>query len=132
MTDNPYTILLVDDDEFLVDMYSLKFSQAGHTVASVRSGDAALEKLAEANFTPDAVLMDIVMPQMDGFALLENIKEKGLAPQAALIVLSNQGESEDIERAKSLGAIGHIVKANAIPSEVLALVEEMIKKYKSS
>lgn len=129
MSDTPYTILLVDDDEFLIDMYSMKFSQAGHAVASARSGQEALDKLAEPNYTPDAVVMDLVMPQMDGFALLQNIKEKGLAQGAALIVLSNQSEQEDIDKAQELGAVGHIIKANAIPSEVLTLVEGMIEKH---
>lgn len=129
MSNTPYNILLVDDDEFLVDMYSMKFTQAGHAMQSARSGEEALEKLREPNYSPDAVVLDLIMPQMDGFGLLSVIKEQDLAPQAALIVLSNQSEQEDIAQAKELGAIGHIIKANAIPSEVLTLVEGMIAKH---
>lgn len=125
-----YNILLVDDDEFLVDMYCLKFSQAGHRIFSTQSTEAAVEKLQEKDYNPDAVVFDLVMPKMDGFELLKQIKEKGLAKDAALIVLSNQGEKEDLDRAKTLGAIGHIVKANAIPSEVLGIVEGIISKRK--
>lgn len=126
--DKKYNILLVDDDEFLVDMYCLKFSQAGHKIFPTRSAESAIEKLQEKGYTPDAVVFDLVMPKMDGFELLEQIKEKKLAQGAKLIVLSNQGEKEDLEKAKSLGAVGHIVKANAIPSEVLRMVTHIIEK----
>ena len=121
-----YDILIVDDDEFLIDMYCLKFSQAGHNIQSASGTETALAKL-ESGYTPDAVVFDLVMPKMDGFELLEQIREKKLAPGAALIVLSNQGEKGDLERAKELGAVGHIVKANAIPSEVLSMVESIIE-----
>ena len=126
MTQETYNILLVDDDEFLIDMYSLKFSQAGHTIRAAKSADEALEALKDDGYTPDAVVLDLVMPYMDGFELLAAITEKDLAPGAALIVLSNQSEKEDLEKAKSLGAAGHIVKANAIPSEVLTMIEKII------
>jgi len=121
-------ILLVDDDEFLRDMYCLKFSQAGHSIDSAPGAQTAIEKLQVKDYTPDAVVFDLVMPKMDGFEFLKQIKEKKLAPGAKLIVLSNQGEKEDLERARSLGATGHIVKANAIPSEVLGIVEGIISK----
>ena len=128
MSDNKkYSVLLVDDDSFLVDMYSMKFSQAGHTVQAAQSVEQALTKLEEDGYSPDAVIFDLVMPRMDGFDLLQNIKDKGLVPNAVLIVLSNQGEKEDLEKAKALGAVGHIVKANAIPSEVLTMVEHIIE-----
>lgn len=126
--DKKYDILLVDDDEFLRDMYCLKFSQAGHSIDSAPSTQIAIEKLKDEKYTPDAVVFDLVMPKMDGFELLKQIKEQKLAPGAKLIVLSNQGEKEDLERARSLGATGHIVKANAIPSEVLGIVEGIISK----
>tara|TARA_B100000745_G_scaffold300516_1_gene254903 strand:+ start:6525 stop:6917 length:393 start_codon:yes stop_codon:yes gene_type:complete len=123
-----YHILLVDDDDFLVDMYSLKFSQAGHEVRAVKSAEEAIDTLEEGGYSPDAVVLDLVMPKMDGFELLRHIQERELAKGAALIVLSNQGEKEDLEKAKELGAVGHIVKANAIPSEVLTIVEGIIAR----
>lgn len=125
-----YTILFVDDDELLVDMYCLKFSQTGHVVDSAKSAHEAIEKLKDPEFNPDAVVFDLVMPEMDGFELLEKIKKENLAPDAALIVLSNQGEQHDLEKAKKLGAVGHIVKANAIPSEVLMMVDKIIAEKK--
>ncbi|MAZ67611.1 response regulator [bacterium] len=122
-----YNILIVDDDEFLIDMYCLKFAQAGHTIRSAFGSEDAIETLKEEGYRPDAVVFDLVMPKMDGFELLKQIKEQNLAPGAALIVLSNQGEKEDLKKAREMGAVGNIVKANAIPSEVLTMVEKIIE-----
>ena len=126
-----YTILLVDDDSFLLDMYSLKFTQAGHIMHAVLSAREGIKKL-EDGLQPDAVVFDLVMPDVDGFAFIEEVKEKKLASEAALIILSNQGEKKDLERAKELGAIGHIVKANTIPSEVVTTIVSLIKKHKNN
>ena len=128
--ENTYSILLVDDDTFLIDMYSLKFSQAGHAVRSAQGTEEALAILKEEGYTPDAVVFDLVMPAMDGFELLAHMRDEKLAPGAALIVLSNQGEKEDLDKARDLGAVGHIVKANAIPSEVLRMVEKLVAEHK--
>jgi len=128
--ENKFSILFVDDDSFLVDMYSLKFSQAGHRVQAAQSGEEALEKLKVSGFSPDAVVFDLVMPKMDGYELLKQIKEQHLAPGAALVALSNQSERESIAKVEALGATKHIIKANAIPSEVLEMVEEAIKEVK--
>jgi len=114
-----YRIFLVDDDSFLLDMYSLKFKQAGHTVDIAKSGEEALRKLKE-GLAPDIMLFDIIMPGIDGFALLENIQKEHLGGTMAKIALSNQWQEGDITKVKALGADGYIVKASAIPSEVLA------------
>jgi len=133
MEDNKkYNILLVDDDDFLVDMYCMKFSQAGHKMSSASSVEDAIEKLKEKDYSPDAIIVDLVMPKVSGFELLKQIKEEKLAEDVSVIVLSNQGEQKDLERARSLGAVGHIVKANSIPSEVLAMVEGIVSKRKKS
>jgi two-component system chemotaxis response regulator CheY len=121
-----YTILLVEDDTFLVDMYTVKFMQGGHTIESSFGGEDALKKL-RAGLEPDAIVTDLIMPQMNGFDFLEAVKQEGLAPHAALIVLSNQSEKEDREHVEQIGVDGDIVKANATPSEVLAQIEEIIR-----
>ena len=125
-----YKLLIVDDDEFLLDMYSLKFTQGGHEVVAAGSAEEALEKLRDASYKPDAIILDLVMPKINGFELMEKIQEEDLQKDAIFIVLSNQGEDEDIERAKEYGAVGHIIKANAIPSEVLELIEGYIQNNK--
>lgn len=123
-----YSLLLVDDDRFLIDMYSMKFKEHGHDVTPALSGAEALSKLRE-GYDPQVILFDIVMPGIDGFEFLEAMTKERLAPRALKIALTNQGQAGDIEKAKSLGAAGYIVKANAIPSEVLAQVSDMVHKH---
>lgn len=125
-----YRIFLVDDDRFLLDLYSVKFKNAGHDVTVFSSGDEFLETLRKEGVSqPDAVLLDLIMPGTDGFAVLEAIRKEHLAPKAKLIILSNQGRDPDIERAKQLNIDGYIVKASAIPSEVLAETLHIIEGY---
>ena len=118
-------LLLVDDDAFLRDMYATKFTEAGHTVEVAKSGELAIEQL-RAN-TYDVVLLDMVMPGVDGLELLNKVKDEKLGGTPTLIVLSNQGEESDIKAAYDAGAKGYIIKAEMIPSEVLAKVEELAK-----
>lgn len=123
-----YRVYLVDDDHFLLDMYAVKFKAAGHDVTAHQGGEELLKTLREKG-APDAILLDIIMPDMDGFQVLEAIKKEKLAPPPTkVIVLSNQGQDSDIEKAKALGANGYIVKASAIPSEVLAETINLIEK----
>ncbi len=123
----PYRIYLVDDDRFLLDMYAVKFRTAGHEVTAFAGGEDVLAALRESP-APDAVLLDIVMPGLDGFQILEMVKKEQLAKTAKFIVLSNQGQESDITRAKELGAAGYIIKASAIPSEVFSETIAIIEK----
>jgi len=126
------SVLIVDDDKFLADMYGMKFTSASYTVQTCLSVNDALQVL-KSGFDPDAVLFDLVMPEHDGFALLEGIKAGKFAPHAALIALTNQSNDSDKQKAESLGADRYIVKASMIPSEVVAAVgEEIAKKGKMS
>lgn len=122
----PYRLYLIDDDRFLLDMYAVKFKAAGHMVTAFSTGDELLKALREQP-APDALLLDIVMPGMTGFEILEAIKREGLAKESKLIVLSNQGQESDIATAKGLGAHGYIIKASAIPSEVFSETMKIIE-----
>ena len=125
MLDTPATqgkkILIIDDDSFLLDMYALKFKQSGFEVDTALGSVVALEKLRN-GAVPDIMLLDLVMPVMDGFELLEKIKEENLVPTTIKVVLSNRGQASDVDRAKELGAVGYIVKASCTPSEVITKV----------
>lgn len=122
----PYTLYLVDDDRFLLDMYAVKFKAAGHTVTAFSGGEELLKALREGE-APDALLLDIVMPGMTGLEILEVIKRENLKRNSKVIILSNQGQESDIEQAKVLGADGYIIKASAIPSEVFAETIKIIE-----
>jgi len=119
------SILIVDDDRFLIDMYSLKFKEEGFDVAVAQGGEEALTKLSDGK-GPDVVLLDLIMPGVDGLEVLKTVKEKKLAPNSFFIVLSNQSQEGDITRAKELGAHHHIVKASAVPSEVVVEVKKKL------
>ncbi len=125
MTAGQKKVFIVDDDTFLLDMYSLKFSQSGYTVESALGPEAALEKL-KSGYTPEVMLLDVVMPTMNGFELLEKMRAEHFAENAIKIILSNRGQQSDIARGEELGAAGYIVKANSTPAEVVARVEEIL------
>lgn len=123
-----YKIYLVDDDRFLLDLYAVKFKNAGHEVSVFGSGEELLAALRKKDaVTPDAVLLDLIMPGVGGFGALDAIRKENLAKGAKIIILSNQGQDSDLEKAKQLAADGYIIKASAIPSEVLAETLRTIK-----
>jgi CheY-like chemotaxis protein len=122
-------ILIVDDDSFLLDMYALKFSKSNFSVSIALGPLPALDKLRQ-ELNPDIILLDIMMPDMDGFELLEKIKEENISPNSVVIFLSNRGQQSDIARAESLGAAGYIVKASSTPSEVIEKVVSIINNSK--
>jgi len=116
-----YRIYLVDDDRFLLDLYAVKFRNAGHDASVFSGGEDLLATLRKKDAAhPDAILLDLIMPGMTGFEALEAIRKEHLAKGTKIIILSNQGQDSDIEKAKQLSADGYIIKASAIPSEVLA------------
>lgn len=126
-----YSVLLVDDDRFLLDIYSLKFKECGCTVTAEADPAKALEKL-RGGLAPQVILLDVIMPGMSGFDFLAAVKKEGLAKDAAIIILSNQGQDEDLKKAIDLGADGYIVKASAIPSEVLSKTLDYADKKHSA
>lgn len=117
-TETPKKIFICDDDKFLLDMYTFKFKERGFEVIQSFGSVDALSKLRD-GILPDLMLIDVVMPTMDGFELLSIIKSESLAPNAKIIILSNLGQPADIEKGRSLGANGYVIKASASPSEVV-------------
>lgn len=120
-------ILIVDDDSFLLDMYALKFSQNNFEVYTAGSGAHAIEKLT-GGLSPDVMMMDITMPDMDGFETLSKINEQKLCPNCTKIILSNKSEQSDIDEGKKLRVAGYIVKANSTPAEVIDQVVKILEK----
>lgn len=124
-------ILIVDDDNFLLDMYALKFSQNNFEVYTASNGAQAIEKLKE-KLNPDVILMDIIMPEMDGFEMLSKINVEKLSTNSVKIILSNKSQQSDIEQGAGLGVAGYIVKANSTPTEVIEQVTGILSKTKSN
>jgi CheY-like chemotaxis protein len=120
------SIFLIDDDQFLLKMYETKFKNSGFVVAVSASALSALQRLRD-GFAPDIVLIDLVMPGMDGLEFIKHLKDEGLAKGAPIVVLSNQGQKDEVGRAKELGIDDYIVKASMIPSEVVEKVKRILK-----
>ncbi len=121
-------ILLVDDDSFLRDMYTTKFVVHGHEVEIADGSAAVLAKLQQ-GISYDLAILDMVMPGTSGVELLKIIREQFPEQVACCIFLSNQGQEEDIREATEAGAIGYIIKAESIPSEVVKKVDDIMKKH---
>lgn len=119
----PKTVLLVEDDEMLNAMYKAKFEKEGYTVLTAFNGSEGVKQV-EAN-GPDIVLLDIIMPKMDGFVALKKIK-KGPNKDVPVILLTNLGQEEDIKKGKELGAADYYIKANHTPAEVVDKVKKLI------
>jgi len=120
-------LLLIDDDAFLRDMYAIKFTESGHQVEVADSAVAALAQI-EVVKDFDVILLDMIMPAMSGTELIKEISRLFPDLKAKCIVLSNQGQQEDIDDAKKAGAVGYIIKAEAVPSDVVKKVEALQKK----
>lgn len=116
-------ILIVEDEKPLSHALKLKLSHEGYDVTVAGDGEEGVKLAMAEKF--DLILIDIIMPKMDGFAALSALKEKGSVP--AVIVLSNLGQQEDIEKAKKLGAADYMVKSNTPISRIVEVVGTILK-----
>ena len=128
MNTNGKKILIVDDDEFLLEMYTIKFKETGFTVEIARNGRESIQKAKD--FQPDVILLDIVLPEMDGFEVLKEMKEQKHAPNSLILLLTNLGQKDDAERGIGMGADDYIVKAHFTPSEVVEKVRKALAAKK--
>ncbi|MFA6551289.1 MAG: response regulator [Patescibacteria group bacterium] len=116
------TVLIAEDDEVLLRALYLLFHEGKYTIASASDGETAL-KMTE-RLKPDLVLLDLLMPKMNGFDYLKSVKSNSTLKNIPVIVLSNLGDKDDIEKAKTLGAADYFVKADTD----LAVLFEKVKK----
>ncbi|TSC78677.1 MAG: putative OmpR family two-component system response regulator [Parcubacteria group bacterium Gr01-1014_33] len=126
MVESAKKILIVDDDPFILDMYVLKFKEHGFQVEVAHEGKEGIVKAKE--FQPDVILLDVVMPAMDGFDVLKKLKENVNGKTPKLIFLTNFGQREDVERGMRLGADDYIIKAHFTPTEIVTKVKEVLEK----
>lgn len=121
-------ILIVDDDSLLVRMYQKKLENDGYIVAIANDGETALQRVQE--LKPDLILLDIMMPKMNGLQVLAVLKENKDTSNIPVILLTNVGGSdEDVNRGLELGAVAYLVKAGNRPSVVVAKVKEILAGY---
>lgn len=121
-SDKKKRLLIVEDERPLAHALELKFAHEGFETHVAVDGEAALSEIKGGKF--DVILLDLIMPKMDGFTLLEEIKNKKL--NAPIIVLTNLGQQEDQDRAQKLGAKGYFVKSNTPIADIVKHVKAVL------
>ena len=118
-------ILLVEDDLFLIDIYKKKFEESGFQISVAQDGDEALKKVEEEK--PDIMLLDIILPNTDGWEILRKIKENPESKNIKVVILSNLGQKDEVEKGMKMGAANYLIKAQFTPGEVVAAINKMIQ-----
>ena len=120
-------VLIVEDDKFLSELISTKLDKEGFNIALAGDGETGLKKAEE--FKPEIILLDIMLPGMDGFEVLEKLKNSSDAQlkNTPVIILSNFGQESKVERGLQLGAVDYLVKANFTTGEIVAKIKEVLK-----
>lgn len=120
------SILLVEDDQMISTMYQTKFSMEGYAIEVASDGAAGLEKVKTTK--PDVILLDIILPKLDGFAILKEVKSNPETAKIPVILLTNLGQDEDVKKGKTLGADDYFIKSNHTPAEIVEKVASLIAK----
>ena len=118
------TLLLVEDDALLTRLYQKRFTKDGHTVIMAKDGEEGLELIEKEQ--PDLVLLDIMMPKLSGFEMLERIKANPATRSVPVVILTNLAAEDEQTRAFELGAVAYIIKSNNDPVKISAKVEEIL------
>ncbi len=125
MADKPHAhILLVEDDTFLANIYKTKFEMEGFKVTHADNGESGYQGAGK--YKPDIILLDILLPKMDGFAVLKKLKEDDAVKDIPVILLTNLGQKDDVEKGLELGAVDYLIKAHFKPSETVSKVNKIL------
>lgn len=117
-------LLLIEDDDLLVRMYQDKFTQDGYKVGVALNGEEGLTKLKEEK--PDLVLLDIMMPKMNGFEFLKNIKADTDSKNIPVILLTNLSGQGDAKKGLEMGAVAYLIKSNFTPDQIVSKIKEIL------
>ncbi len=121
----PYKILIVEDDKFLRELISQKLVKEGYDIAEAVDGEEGAKMAPQVK--PDLILLDLILPGIDGFEVLSRIKADPQSSAVPVIILSNLGQKEDVERGFKLGATDYMIKAHFTPGEIVEKVRSLLK-----
>lgn len=124
MPDSQVHVLLVEDDTFLSNIYQKKFEMEGFKVSTADNGEAGLAAAQKKN--PDIILLDVLLPKMDGFTVLEKLKKIDGVKDVPVILLTNLGQKDDVEKGLNLGAVDYLIKAHFKPGETVEKVRKAL------
>ena len=126
MTGGSLHILLVEDDPAVAGMYKLKLEMDGYLVTVAGDGEEGLRVARE--HKPHMIFLDIRLPKMDGFAVLENLRSDSVTKNIPVIILSNYGEKELVDRGLKLGALDYLIKSETTPASLSRGVQDWVKE----
>lgn len=124
--DNCQKVLIVEDDAFLAEIYRTKLSHEGFEVTVAKDGEAGLVQARKV--MPHIILLDILMPKKDGFEVLKELKADASTKRIPVIMLTNLGQKEDVDRGLELGADDYLIKAHFLPSETVSKVRQVLAR----
>jgi len=119
-------ILIIEDDKFLRELIAKKLTEEGFETTEAIDGEEGIKKIKEEK--PDLVLLDLILPEIDGFEVLSRIKEDPAIASIPIIILSNLGQREDIEKGMKLGAVDYLIKAHFTPGEIIEKIKLHLKE----
>ena len=122
-------VFMAEDDSLLVRVYEKIFTSGGYEIVFGIDGDETIKKLKEMEVKPDIIFLDVMMPQKDGFEVIEEIKKDSKLKEIPIIFLTNIYEPEDEKRGKKLGAVEYLVKSQYMPTEIVNKVKTLCDKY---
>ena len=118
-------ILIIEDDKFLRELIAQKLIKEGYDIAEAIDGEKGIKAVEEEK--PDLVLLDLILPGIGGFDVLAKMKEDPKMAQFPVIILSNLGQKDDIERGLKMGAVDYMIKAHFTPGEIIEKVKAVLK-----
>jgi len=119
-------ILLVEDEEILLDLLQKKLTKEGYEISVARDGEEGLKIMREMEPKPDLILLDIVMPKMGGFEVMEEMVKEPELKKIPVIIISNSGQPVELDRAQKLGAKDWLIKTEFDPEEVIEKVKKQL------
>ena len=119
------TILIVEDDKFLRELINRKLSGEGFDALEAVDGEEGIKKIKEEK--PDLVLLDLILPGIDGFEFLAKAREDPETSSIPIIILSNLGQREEVDKGLKLGAVDYLIKAHFTPGEIIEKIKNTLK-----
>lgn len=123
-TTEKINVLIVEDDSFLANIYKTKFEMEGFKINVSENGEVALVDVKKKK--PAIILLDILLPKLDGFAVLSKLKEDKDTKDIPVILLTNLGQKDDVQKGLDMGAVDYLIKAHFKPSEVVEKVKKVL------
>ncbi len=124
MAEEQKTILVIEDDQFLRELISQKLSKEGFKISEAMDGEEGVKKIQQEK--PNLILLDLILPGLDGFEVLSQAKQDPALSEIPVIILSNLGQKEDIERGLKMGAVDYLIKAHFTPGEIIEKIKQAL------